>query len=134
MSDVVVLTGDASRGTRPKSLTHSFERRLSNMKLPGFTADAVLSDRAANYRANAAASVVSKFGQVTLALDNDPKLGYVDCKEWPNNLFCRECGATGPDSAICCPNNYCIINNPPEERGHKFDFRSVMGNVGFLRR
>ena len=104
------------------------------MKLPGFTAETVLNDRAANYRANAAASVMPNAGHLTLALDNDPKLGYIDCKEYPNNVSCRECGATGPDSAICCPNNYCIINNPPEERGHKFDFRSVVGKGAFLRR
>lgn len=104
------------------------------MHIPGFTAEATLYGGSRNYRAVAAVPTVMRSSSLMLALDNDPKLGYVDCKEWPNNLFCRECGATGPDSAICCPNNYCIINNPPEERGTNFGSHGIVGKGILVRR
>ncbi|HYJ87643.1 MAG TPA: hypothetical protein VEW46_16390 [Pyrinomonadaceae bacterium] len=100
------------------------------MTIPGFTAEATLRRSDRNYNAKAVAHNALRSSTLTLALDDNPKLGYVDCKEFPNGSFCRECGATGPDSAICCPNNYCIINNPPEERGRNWGLRNVLGIRG----
>ena len=84
------------------------------MSIPGFTAENALNRNNPNYRAAAVNKMTFGLNSLRPSLKNK-ELGYVDCKEWPNNLFCRECGATGPDSAICCPNNYCIINNPPDD-------------------
>jgi hypothetical protein len=100
---------------------------MNTIKMPGFTAEASLNRASRNYSGMAAIPTILGIGALTLALDNDPELGYIDCNDFPNNITCRECGNTGPGSVICCPNDYCIVNNPPEARGRNW---GLLGSVG----
>jgi len=107
------------------------------MNIPGFTAEAALNRATTNYRRLAgAANSLPSARALAPALKKNAEPGYIDCKDYPYGSFCKECGATGPDSAVCCPNNYCIINNPPDERGTKGGgLRATHGTFGggFLR-
>ena len=103
------------------------------MRIPGFTAETTLYGASRNYRAMGASPTALRSGALTLALDNDPKLGYIDCKDFPDNITCRECGNTGPDSVICCPNDHCIVNNPPDARGRNWGLHGIGGRGRFAR-
>jgi hypothetical protein len=59
---------------------------------------------------------------ITLAAaKRPPKIGYIDCKTFPNSITCNECNATGPGTFNCCQvferADACIINNDPNAPG-----------------
>jgi hypothetical protein len=75
--------------------------------IPGFTAEAALYKGTRNYRTMAVVPAVS--GVLMPATARDGKLEWIDCDDFPNNQVCRECGNTGPGSAVCCPDDYCVV-------------------------
>ena len=82
---------------------------MNKMNMPGFTAEASLYMANRNYRAIAVTPTALGEGALTLATRKDGNLEWIDCNDFPANNFCRECGNTGPDAAICCPDDYCVV-------------------------
>jgi hypothetical protein len=76
-------------------------------RLPGFTAEAGIRNSIGHYRAVAATTTDRP--ELTPALRIGPEPDWVDCKEFPNNITCQECGNTGPGSVRCCRNANCAV-------------------------
>jgi len=71
-----------------------------------------------------------------MATRKDGKVEIIDCNTFPENNFCRECGNTGPDAAVCCPDDYCsIIDKRDPFTGDKDWWRRSVGlwNAGVVR-
>jgi hypothetical protein len=71
------------------------------MRIPGFTAETTLGDGTRGFRAAASAPEMAR-ARVTLAVDNDDDLGWIDCKTFPDSITCHECNAFGPGTFDCC--------------------------------
>jgi hypothetical protein len=82
---------------------------MTSTRMPGFTAEATLYTAARGYRAIATAPDDLRADTLTLATAKNGNLEWIDCNDFPANSYCRECGNTGPDSAICCPDGYCVV-------------------------
>jgi len=99
---------------------------MNIMNMPGFTAETSLYPANRNYRATAAAPAGPVAGTLTLATMKDGKLEWIDCNDFPANNYCRECGNTGPDSAVCCPDDYCVvIDKKPHAGGGSWGLRGT---------
>ena len=85
------------------------------MNIPGFSAERALGRTNASYYAMARTSNAS--GAITVAAPKrPPKIGYIDCKSFPESITCNECNAFGPGTFNCCQlqrADACIINNDP---------------------
>lgn len=98
---------------------------MDTMSIPGFTAEATLYMARRNYRATATAPIVSGVGELTPATRKNGKLEWIDCNGFPENNYCRECGNTGPQSFVCCPDGYCVvIDKTPLTVGKIWDYRA----------
>ncbi|NOT83572.1 MAG: hypothetical protein HOP02_02085 [Methylococcaceae bacterium] len=108
---------------------------MNIMNMPGFTAEASLHTANRNYRAIAATFTALRAGALTLATRKNGKLEWIDCNDFPANNFCRECGNTGPDAAICCPDDYCaVIDKNPLAGGQDWGLYGVLGRMISARR
>jgi hypothetical protein len=79
------------------------------MRIPGFTAESTLNRARRSYRALAASRADLKPDALTLSADNDEDLGWVDCNDLINNLYCKECGNSGEGSITCCSKPRCVV-------------------------
>ncbi len=107
---------------------------MNTINLPGFTAENSIYKGSSNYRAMAASHTVSGAGILTPATRKNGTLEWIDCNDFPANNWCRECGNTGPDAAICCPDDYCvIIDKTPSSGGKKRDLFDIAERARFMR-
>lgn len=90
--------------------------------MPGYTGEATLRHRTrGNYRSWVARADISEATSLTFATAKDGRLEWIDCNDFPEGSYCRECGNAGPDSVVCCPDDYCaIIDKRGLVRGTQF--------------
>ena len=82
---------------------------MDPMRMPGFTAETALHAASRKYRAGHAHSTAFRASHLTPATAKDGKLEWIDCRDFPDGLYCRECGNSGPGSVVCCPDDFCAI-------------------------
>lgn len=81
---------------------------MNTGRIPGFTAEATLYAAGRTYRSTAGSATAGANAlSPARAIAAEPD--WIDCNEFPANNWCRECGNTGPDAAVCCPNDYCVV-------------------------
>jgi hypothetical protein len=101
---------------------------MNATRIPGFTADAALYRTSGTYRTMAATPIVLAEHALTLATAKDGNLEWIDCRDFPSNIICRECGNTGPDSAVCCPDGFCaVIDKTPFTGGGNWRLHGTVG-------
>jgi hypothetical protein len=107
---------------------------MNTIKMPGFTAETSLYRGNRNYCAIAVTATVPEAGTLTPATRKNGKLEWIDCNDFPANNWCRECGNTGPDAAICCPDDYCvIIDKTPLTGGKNRGLFGIADRTSFAR-
>lgn len=82
---------------------------MTNMNMPGFTAEAAVCKTIWHYRTMAPTTtrIAAAALMPALRFNGDPQ--YVDCNKFYNYWVCKECGATGPESIKCCSGEYCAV-------------------------
>jgi hypothetical protein len=78
--------------------------------MPGFTAEVAVCRTIGQYRVMAAAAAAMEAVMPALQVGGGPGYQWIDCNHFPENMVCRECGYTGPESIQCCTNpDNCIV-------------------------
>ena len=107
---------------------------MNSLRVPGFTAEAALHASSRTYRSLGGAHTTLGAGALTPATAKDGKLEWIDCNDFPANNFCRECGNTGPDAAVCCRDDYCVvIDKTPRVGGRHWGSRFTAGRMSLAR-
>jgi hypothetical protein len=90
---------------------------MNRYRLPQFTATHALAPAVRQYRvANDRPLPMGVHAALINRSDDD--LEWVDCKTFPNNITCQECGNSGPGSVRCCRrDDACVVIDPPERSG-----------------
>jgi hypothetical protein len=110
------------------------------LRMPGFTAEAALYTAGRNYRttggtSTGGTSTAPGANPLTPATRKNGTLEWIDCNDFPANNWCRECGNTGPDAAVCCPDDYCVvIDKTPFEPPTRGRWSDMLGATRFARR
>ena len=82
---------------------------MNTVKMPGFTAEAAVSQTIGHYRAMAPTTTAMTAAALMPALPVNDEPQWVDCNKFYNAWVCRECGATGPESIKCCSGDNCAV-------------------------
>lgn len=94
---------------------------------PGFTADRSLPRSSRSFAGRAGFARSLHGFDVTPATMKDGKLEWIDCNGFPEGSYCKECGATGPGSAVCCPDDYCVVIDKTPSMGGRWPSRAFAG-------
>lgn len=79
-------------------------------RFPGFTAESTIHKGRTIYRFSVATPHLGHSSMVAPAAQRSSgDLKWIDCNDFPDNNYCRECGNSGPDAAVCCPDDYCVV-------------------------
>ena len=91
---------------------------MTTMSMPGFNAEASVYKTRGHYRTTAGSLRAKSSAALTLAMDTSTfRETIIDCKDFPDNITCRECNNSGPGTLDCCQlfkrGDSCIIMNDP---------------------
>ena len=102
---------------RSKTKFSAWRTPMRTLHVPGFTADRSLPRSGNGYVAKASFGRRSQTLTVTPATMKNGTLEWIDCNGFPEGSYCRECGATGPGSVVCCPDDYCVVIDKTPSKG-----------------
>ncbi len=104
------------------------------MSVPGFAAEAAISKQTEFYYSETRSHLIEDRAVMPAAQrSSGDDMDWVDCKDFPNNITCLECGIGPPWGLRCCRDeNKCVVMNPPEPQpGRRWPAFSSRGHAVF---